>query len=329
MTETNPPPTPAETYFRQRHAVAKSSARLLALRDAIADPVNLSSFQWAQWFAYVRDYRPDLVLELGRRKGNSTAAITQALRENGHGKLVSFDLGKLWEGSRKLLRPLVEPDWFEPIEARIQDLCDADFEPILEGSNRVLVLWDAHGFAVAEVVLATIMPLLQDREHVVIMHDVSDQRYCGSPREYGMAGIWQGREWAELYGHSDCRLQLGWINTVVDQPIVALDFLGRNRTELESADHSYHREIAADPERAEEMARVLEERDLSMVADWAWFTLNGVPGPYTFPRRLPTASSPRVVLRPHPRRRAVRSASSRVQRVLGALRSRLGRSLGF
>ena len=70
------------------------------------------------------------------------------------------------------------------------------------------------------------------------------------------------------------------------------------------------------------MARVLEERDLSMVAHWAWFTLNRVSGPYTFPRRLPTPSSPRAGLRPHP-------WTSGVQRVMGAICSRLGRWLGF
>jgi hypothetical protein len=71
---------------------------------------------------------------------------------------------------------------------------------------------------------------------------------------------------------------------VVDQPIAALDFLGRNGAELQSADHSFHQEIVQNPEKLREMEELLGEEDLSMQAHWAWFSLNGIEGPYTFPR---------------------------------------------
>ena len=130
MGPVRPAPSPADAYYNQRHAVAATSDRLRRLREAIKDPINLSAFQWAQWFAYVREYRPDLVLELGRGNGNSTAAVNEALHQLGHGRLVSFCLTRTWhEKTVPLLRPFVEADWFDRIEARVGNLLQI-FKPL-------------------------------------------------------------------------------------------------------------------------------------------------------------------------------------------------------
>lgn len=127
-----PAPSPASAYYNQRLAVAAASDRLHRLREAIQDPVNLSSFQWAQWFAYVREYRPDLVLELGRGNGNPTAAVNEALRQIGHGRLVSFCLTRVWhEKTLPLLAPLVEADWTDRVEARVGNMLYEDFGDII------------------------------------------------------------------------------------------------------------------------------------------------------------------------------------------------------
>jgi len=279
-------PSPADAYYNQRHAIAATSDKLRRLREAIDDPVNLSAFQWAQWFAYAREYRPDLVLELGRGNGNSTAAVGEALHQLGLGRLVSFCLTRTWhEKTRPLLAPLVEAGWFDRIEARFGNMLSEDFREIVGDSRRVLVIWDAHGFEIAGLVLGHVLPILADREHFVIMHDISDLRFHNkSELSYGDDELWQGMARAIRGNWQGSRICLGWVFTLVDQAIAVVDFLTRNGGELRSADQSYHQEIGQSPERLAEIQRVLPSADWNMIADWAYFSLNDLPGPYTFPR---------------------------------------------
>ncbi len=95
--------SPADAYYNQRTALAQSSDRLNKLREAINDPINLFSTQWAHWFTYALDYKPDLILELGRGAGNSTCVFAEAIHQNQHGRLVSFCLTDFWQ--KKRLRP--------------------------------------------------------------------------------------------------------------------------------------------------------------------------------------------------------------------------------
>jgi hypothetical protein len=278
------PPSPATAYWNQRCAVVHSSGRLRALRQALDDTSNLSSFQWAQWFAYAREYRPDLVIELGRRKGSATAVFAEALSQNQHGTLVSLCENKTWKNSLKLLRPLVGADWLGRLEIRTGQVARADFHQIVGDARRVLIVWQEAGFAAAEAVLGRLMPILQDRKHVILMHDISDRRYCGSELAYGEGRLWQGSDWASRHGRYDCRVYLGWISTVVEQAIAVVDFLTRNRSELQSADHSFHLEIGADAARRKQMKAVLSPEDFSLAGHWAYFSLNGAPQPYTFPK---------------------------------------------
>jgi hypothetical protein len=279
-------PSPADAYYDQRQAIAATSDRLRRLREAINDPVNLSSFQWAQWFAYVRDYHPDLVLELGRGNGNSTAAVNEALHQLGHGRLVSFCLTQTWrEKTVPLLAPLVEADWFDRIEARVGNVLHEDFRQIIGDARRVLLIWDAHGFEIASLVLGHVLPTLADREHFVIMHDISDLRFRDkSEMSYGDDELWQGMERAYRGDGRGSRVCLGWVFTLVDQAISVVDFLTRNGGDLRSADESFHREIGQSPDRLAEIQRALSADDWSMMADWAYFSLNELPAPYTFPR---------------------------------------------
>lgn len=285
LTTRSPAPSPAAAYYNQRHAIAATSARLKRLRDAIGDPVNLSPFQWAQWFAYVREFRPDLVLELGRGRGNSTAAVAEALHQLGHGRLVSFCLTRTWQRETvRRLAPLVEADWFDRVDARVGNVLRQDFTGIIGDARRVLLIWDAHGFEIAALVLGHILPVLTRREHFVIVHDISDVRYRG-PHEldYGGREIWQGMEWAYGNRKEESRLCMGWVSTIVDQAVSIFDFMSRNQCELGSADHSLHEEIGGDPQRAREMKSMLSPEDLSLVADWAFISLEG-DRDYTFPR---------------------------------------------
>ena len=70
--------TPAQAYWNQRHALARSRDRVEMVARCINRFSDLSLFQWAQLIAMVLEFQPDLILELGRLKGNSTCAFTEA-----------------------------------------------------------------------------------------------------------------------------------------------------------------------------------------------------------------------------------------------------------
>jgi hypothetical protein len=270
--------SPAQSYWNQRLALVKARDRLLALSRAVNQPSDMSPFQWAQLMAVVMDYQPDLILELGRGRGNSTCAFTEASRQkSGPTRILSLCISDNWERETvPRLRKIVPDTWFAPLQALRTDILDFDYRKALSGTGRVLVFWDAHGFEIAECVLGAVLPLVADREHLVLMHDLSDNRYSSEEQlAYGENGLWKSNNW------SGPRLKLGIIDSAVEQSIAALDFTTRNHLTLDSADHSFHSEL--DAAQQAEMERLLGEL-YSTQAHWFYFSLNERPGPYTFPR---------------------------------------------
>ena len=68
----------ARFYYDQRHVIAADAAILNALIGAINAEYDLTRGQWAQWYSVALGFQPDLIVELGRSKGNSTALFCQA-----------------------------------------------------------------------------------------------------------------------------------------------------------------------------------------------------------------------------------------------------------
>ena len=149
------------------------------------------------------------------------------------------------------LKAFLPARWFEKLTAERGDILSFDFRPVLEGKRRVLLFWDAHGFEVAEFVLGSLLPRLAALEHVVTMHDMSDNRYAAPEQlEYGDVPLWKG-------GNAEqSRIQLGFINSAVEQSISVVDFTTRNRLTLDSADHSFHTRFDGRPE-GDEMLQLL------------------------------------------------------------------------
>ncbi|HEV3333762.1 MAG TPA: hypothetical protein VG096_22410 [Bryobacteraceae bacterium] len=277
--------SPAQAYWNQRFVLAQIRDRVLALIQAVNASWDLTPYQWAQLIAMVLDWEPDLILELGRLRGNSTAAFAEASsRKSGQTRILSLCLSSEWEReTAPRIRKIVSETWFAPLQTLRRDIRNFDFRPALSDASRVLIFWDAHGFEVAECVLGAILPLVADREHLVIMHDLSDTRYSSDDQmEYGEHGLWRGNDW------SGSRLKLGNIDSAVEQSIAVLDFTTRNHLTLDSADHSFHNQL--DSFQHAEMARLLGEL-FSTQAHWFYFTLNERPGPYRFPRYARPKSS--------------------------------------
>ena len=115
-------------------------------------------------------------------------------------------------------------------------MTEFDFFPILEPAGSVLVFWDAHGFAVADAVLTRIMPLLAERPHVVVCHDILDNRFHAKRRSYGGLPFWRGMNY--FYNERDTtEINIGWLCAVVDQILPLTDFCYRNNIEIQSFDY--------------------------------------------------------------------------------------------
>lgn len=291
MTEADELHDPGAAYYRHRNFLASRRTLIRRLADEVGSPESLTLFQWGQLMCSTLDYRPDLILELGRARGNSTCAFLEAI----HGadlpcRVLSICLGSEWEMiTRPRITRLLPAEWFAPLQASTGDILTFDFEAALSSYARVLIFWDAHGFDVAECVLGRILPLLLDKEHLVIMHDLSDRRYEDpSADDYGNGGIWKGNDW------SGPRLMLGNVDSCVEQAISIVDFTTRNNVPLESADHSLHKYFSKYPERAEEMEELLGTDLFSTQAHWFRFSLNAAEGPFTFPRFNPPGPGHRI-----------------------------------
>jgi hypothetical protein len=270
--------TPGTAYWNQRFEVQRTSGRLQTLAESVDHSVVFSLVQFAQFFAVAREFAPDLIIELGRGYGNSTCAFIEAANQlPSPCRIVSVCDCSFWhEVTVPRLLPAMGSDWFQPLQAVEGDIRTFDFEPVLEGARRVLIFWDAHGFDIAECVLGKLLRLAAAKDHLVLLHDMSDLRYCGQPDPNGDYPLWSG-------DHNGAgRFCIGNLCSKVPQAISVVDFITRNGLTLESADHSIHTTIAKDPQKKAEMQELLGPM-YSPDAHWFWFTLNEHPGPYKFP----------------------------------------------
>jgi hypothetical protein len=283
-------PDIASFYYEQRERIAEDAPMLRALIAAINAEYDLTRAQWAQWYSIALGFRPDLIVELGRSKGNSTALFCQAASRLGATRVVSLCNSKDWvEESLPRVTAVVPPGWLDRLDARITDILDVDYAELLQGAERVLLLWDAHGFEIAETVLGRILPLLAERPHLVLMHDISDNRYAATPRSYEGQPLWKGSTWDRGVGKSGARVNIGWMNSLQDQVIAIADFAYRNALDIGSADHAYAQYFAAHADRAEEMRRLLGDELFSTEAHFAFVSLDPARAPFHYP-----AVSPRL-----------------------------------
>jgi hypothetical protein len=275
----------ARAYYEQRQRVAVDAPLLRQLIAAVDWTNDLTPPQWAQWYSVALGFQPDLILELGRGRGNSTAVFCQAAATLGGVQVVSLCHSGDWTTlTAPRLAQVVGASWFDALDARMTDIENVDYRAILGNHRRVLLLWDAHGFEIAEIVFGEILPLLLGREHFVIMHDILDNRYAatGAARSYAGQPLWRGSAWQRRTGN-DRRVNIGWMHAIQDQVVAVADFSARNDLEIGSADREYSLFFDADPNRAADMRRAVGDEFFSTTAQWAFLSLTGKAGPFQFP----------------------------------------------
>ena len=281
--------TPASAIWNNRQKILESRDRILSLLKAVDEPSHLSLHQWVQLLAFTLEFQPDLILELGRHKGNSTCVFTQAANHLQSCRVISLCRSPYWEEiTQHHIAQVVPPEWFQPLEAKQIDILTTDVEALLEGSQRVVLFWDAHGYDIAEFVLGYVMPLLRSRQHIVIMHDISDMRYCSGQEDYNGQPLWrQGND--NGAGDHNVRLVLGNLNSAVEQVISIVDFTSRNKLTLHSADESFHTQL--NEHQLNELQQQLGDELFSKNGHWFWFSLNEKAEQETiyFPKFIPSS----------------------------------------
>ena len=86
----------AQYYYDARARIAEDAPALKTLIAAVQSEDNLASPQWAQWYSVVLGFKPDLIVELGRARGNSTVLFCHAASRLGATRVVSLCDSKDW-----------------------------------------------------------------------------------------------------------------------------------------------------------------------------------------------------------------------------------------
>lgn len=256
----------AAALSRQSEALRAATPTLMELRTQVAWPNDLSLAQWLHLYAMTRDFAPDLVLELGRGYGNSTAAFTQAVNDQRHGSVVSVshDGERAWATrTAPKVASSVGTRWFDRLEIREMDIFALDFDDLLAPTERVIVWWDAHGDELARHLLTRMMAPLKEKDHVICVHDVDDARFDGVVAGYlrpdGLPTYWQG-----------------YLTSPFEELVPLYDFLSRNRIAYGTASASlaHLREKSnAEWRRLRETLDAVGGADAVHSGGWMWFSL--------------------------------------------------------
>jgi len=150
---------------------------LAPLFEVINAPHQFGLQDWVMLFSLSMQYKPDLIVEIGRSAGNATCVFLEVAARLGC-RVVSLDHdGRPWREVAPKLEALKGADWINRAT-----IVDGDFatwspdEALLGGRGRTLLFWDDHGDRVARFVITRAFPRLATASHMVIVHDISDTR---------------------------------------------------------------------------------------------------------------------------------------------------------
>lgn len=114
-------PRAADAMWNQRSVLRDSRPRIAALLETIGQPEVFTLLQSISLLAMTLEFRPDLILELGRGRGNSTVVLAEAayLMRPAICQLTSLCLTPHWDRETvPRLRPLVSQEWFDAVSVR-------------------------------------------------------------------------------------------------------------------------------------------------------------------------------------------------------------------
>jgi hypothetical protein len=284
--------SPAAALWENREKLTDTMPEIAAVRETLqtvmGGPRDFVRQQWLQLVSVVYDFKPDLIIELGRGYGNSTCAMSVAMKmlRPRPCRLLSLCMATAFA---EISRPhldinLEDKSLFSSLEALNADIMSYDFSADVAKAERIFIFWDAHGYDLAVTLLGRLFPTLVAKAHLVVVHDMADLSYFGDEyRRYDSDSLWKSA------GSAPCKYILGDVGSQFEEGIALVDFLGRNGLAFRSAESSYFEDLI-EPQVVE-----LERRfgaDFSRFGFWYHFSLNDATDrPLTFPP-LPEAVSP-------------------------------------
>lgn len=184
----------------------------------------------------IKAHGPDLICELGRGYGTSTA-LFRSLEI----PVVSLCRTSYWQDiTVPLFTENMPRDWTSQVNAIVGEIDGSwDYASLLNRARRPMIFWDAHGYDVADVVFQRILPSLPDRPILVACHDFRDSRYFlrdGPPDD---APLWRGQS-----ERVDRFLRLGNVHSSFEQLVSVIDYTSWRGLPLCSPTH----EIMTNPE---------------------------------------------------------------------------------
>jgi hypothetical protein len=182
--------------------------------------------------ALVIEYAPDLILELGRGWGTSTALF----RTLGVPVISVCRSNEWFDFTAPALERAMPIGWGNGLNAILGEITEQDYATLIGGASRVLLLWDAHGYQVASTVLSEILPLRHGSDTLVVCHDMRDSRYFFDDTKY------RGPIWTGDAPYADF-VRMGNMHSTFEQIVSIVDFVTRNAIDLVSPSH----ELISDP----------------------------------------------------------------------------------
>lgn len=245
----------ASSLWNHRNDLINSKKRLIELNKAVNRPEDLLFSDWLKLYALTLEFSPDLIIELGRGYGNSTCVFTETVNKMGKGKVVSigYDSEHAWETMTiPSLQKFISPQWLDKLHIIQQDIMKTDFSEITQKAQRVLLFWDAHGKELGQYVLGHLLPLLQKKEHLIIVHDITDPSpsYVPPPE-------------------TDTR-KIFWIQNLAssfEEIIPILDFLSSNSIQYDTLRKSIRRFVKENEQTSPDISKELKNTWNELVDD--------------------------------------------------------------
>ena len=144
--------------------------------DCIDSKNDWSIIEFILLYGMTSDFKPDCILELGRGKGNSLYTISLSIDDLEYSpkSVISISLEK--ECVIRRINAAVGRDTSyklnQSITIRAKDFLKWDYS-ILQQRDNILIFYDIHGAKPMQHFIAKIIPLLQQKRHMVIFHDFS------------------------------------------------------------------------------------------------------------------------------------------------------------
>jgi predicted O-methyltransferase YrrM len=257
-----------DAFGRQADQLAGLAPILAAAMDRLENAGNLTFAQGLLLAAATFELRPQVVLDIGTGGGGSAKAFGLAGATYG-ARVYTFDLYPAWNEAikPKLSREVVRriSDVVIPV---VGDITTQNLSTFTASANPIIVFWDAHGYKIAECILSRLLPLIAEKKHLIICHDMSDNRLRPN-KPYDNKPFWRGLDGA--HEGKFAYVNLGHTTAIVEQVIPILDFCWRNGISLHSIDSELHLEPGNEKRR-----ELLYQFGLpnSTLLDIAYFTLN-------------------------------------------------------